>query len=284
MVKIVVLGLALAVLGLAIVVKIVVQRRRPTAWADHLVGTVQWPGDLSPAGPPAHAPQAGLHYVDVGSAFINTSLLAFVASYPRGPEFNYHLIEPNPRVVRLYTRELEELGVPPAQVEVLQAAAWVTDNHTLKSAGLGLANAALSPTLQSFGSRKLKMLARRILNAHPRFGGCSVESDCGAWEAQTLDLARWIHERFSLSDYVVLKLDIEGGEWTVIPHLLARTGAAALIDELYIEWHPDDVGLQQRSREAFLGNMSVFRRRESDVGPLVQQLKEAGVKVVGRWP
>ena len=159
MVKILVLGLALAVLGLAIVI----QRRRPVAWADHLVGTVQWPGNPSPVGPPADAPQAGLHYVDVGSAFINTSLLAFVASYPRGPEFNYYLIEPNPRVVQLYARELAELGVPPAQVEVLQAAAWVTDNHTLESAGLGLANAALSPTLQSFGSRKLKMLARRIL-------------------------------------------------------------------------------------------------------------------------
>ena len=65
---------------------------------------------------------------------------------------------------------------------------------------------------------------------------------------------------------------------------VASTGAAALIDELYIEWHADDVGLQQQSREAFLGNMSLFRRRESDIGPLVQQLREAGVKVVGRWP
>ena len=167
---------------------------------------------------------------------------------------------------------------------MLQAAAWVTDNRPLKSAGLGLANAALSPTLQSFGNRKLKVLARRILDAHPRFGGCTVESDCGAWEAQTLDLARWLRERFSMRDYVVLKLDIEGAEWIVIPHLLASTGAAALIDELYIEWHADDVGLQQQSREAFLGNMTLFRRRESDIGPLVQQLREAGVKVVGRWP
>lgn len=58
----------------------------------------------------------------------------------------------------------------------------------------------------------------------------------------TFDLNEFILTNFTLKDYVVLKLDIEGAEYNVIPHLIAG-GAIELITELFIEWHDFRVGV-----------------------------------------
>lgn len=51
-----------------------------------------------------------------------------------------------------------------------------------------------------------------------------------------VDLSRWIMERFSPEDYVVLKLDIEGAEYQVLDRMLCD-GAIDLVDELFIQFH-----------------------------------------------
>lgn len=52
---------------------------------------------------------------------------------------------------------------------------------------------------------------------------------------------------FSLKDkYIVLKLDIEGAEFKVVPDLF-ETGAINLVSELYIEWH-DRLYLKENSQ------------------------------------
>jgi len=58
----------------------------------------------------------------------------------------------------------------------------------------------------------------------------------------TFDLNEFILTNFTLKDYVVLKLDIEGAEYNVIPHLIDG-GAIELITELFIEWHDFRVGV-----------------------------------------
>ena len=52
----------------------------------------------------------------------------------------------------------------------------------------------------------------------------------------TVDLGRWLADRFCAKDSVDIKMDIEGAEFEVLEHLL-RTKRAALIDTLAIEWH-----------------------------------------------
>jgi hypothetical protein len=59
------------------------------------------------------------------------------------------------------------------------------------------------------------------------------------WLSPSVDVASYILSNFTKEDFVVLKLDIEGGEWTLIPHLV-RTGAMELIDEVFFECHPID--------------------------------------------
>lgn len=58
----------------------------------------------------------------------------------------------------------------------------------------------------------------------------------------TFDLNEFILTNFTLKDYVVLKLDIEGAEYNVIPHLIDG-GAIEFITELFIEWHDFRVGV-----------------------------------------
>lgn len=54
--------------------------------------------------------------------------------------------------------------------------------------------------------------------------------------AYVLDFSEWLLQTVSLEDFVVIKLDIEGAEHEVIPHLI-ETGAIYLIDELFVECH-----------------------------------------------
>ena len=49
-------------------------------------------------------------------------------------------------------------------------------------------------------------------------------------------LAKWIIQNFKTTDYIVLKLDIEGAEYSVINDLL-YTGGLQYIDEIFVEWH-----------------------------------------------
>jgi FkbM family methyltransferase len=57
-----------------------------------------------------------------------------------------------------------------------------------------------------------------------------------SWTIDSVDLAAWLRARYTLADFVVLKMDIEGGEWEVLAHLI-ETGAIALVDELMLECH-----------------------------------------------
>jgi hypothetical protein len=65
------------------------------------------------------------------------------------------------------------------------------------------------------------------------------------WLSPSVDVAEYIMSNFTKNDFVVVKLDIEGGEWTLIPHLV-RTGAIAYIDEVFFECHPMDFDDYQR--------------------------------------
>ena len=58
---------------------------------------------------------------------------------------------------------------------------------------------------------------------------------------ECFDLAAWLYEmgdqhRLLPGDHVVVKMDVEGAEYTLLHHLM-KTGAIGVIDLLLIEWH-----------------------------------------------
>ncbi|XP_038047892.1 uncharacterized protein LOC119721988 [Patiria miniata] len=64
----------------------------------------------------------------------------------------------------------------------------------------------------------------------------------------TIDLAQWIKENFSVEDYVILKLDVEGAEFNILQRML-QTGAFKYIDKLYGEYHNSQpTGWSQKSK------------------------------------
>ena len=65
--------------------------------------------------------------------------------------------------------------------------------------------------------------------AHPAFS--TVCSSCFL-----ADVASWIKSSFTVSDYVIVKIDVEGAEFDIVKKL-EEQGALALIDVLAIECH-----------------------------------------------
>ena len=58
----------------------------------------------------------------------------------------------------------------------------------------------------------------------------------GARQVRSIDFASWLARHVRLRDFVVVKMDIEGMEFSLLPDLIAR-GVAPLIDELFLECH-----------------------------------------------
>lgn len=60
----------------------------------------------------------------------------------------------------------------------------------------------------------------------------------GDWAVPTrcYDMARMIREAANTGHEVILKLDCEGGEYEIIPHLV-KTNTDGSLNELLVEWH-----------------------------------------------
>jgi FkbM family methyltransferase len=65
--------------------------------------------------------------------------------------------------------------------------------------------------------------------------------------APSVDFAKWLREHISNDHFVFVKMDIEGGEYNVIEHLL-NTGAINLINVLAVEWHAEKFPEPMRSK------------------------------------
>jgi len=55
-------------------------------------------------------------------------------------------------------------------------------------------------------------------------------------KVHAIDLCEFVMDNCSSEDYVILKMDIEGGEYEVLEKFLYHS-ASLLIKELYVEWH-----------------------------------------------
>ena len=56
------------------------------------------------------------------------------------------------------------------------------------------------------------------------------------FDVPTVDVVSWLQRSFTLDDFVVLKMDVEGAEMDIVPKLLA-TNASRLVDVFLWECH-----------------------------------------------
>ncbi len=83
-------------------------------------------------------------------------------------------------------------------------------------------------------------------------------------EVESIDLSKWIINNFSKEDFIVLKMDIEGAEYKIIPKMF-EDGSVNYINYAFIEWHD-----------------WVMPEFKNSTGELVGRLQQANVQL-GGW-
>ena len=84
-------------------------------------------------------------------------------------------------------------------------------------------------------------------------------------EVPVIDLAQWMLDTFQHDDFILVKMDIEGAEFDLVPRLI-QTGAIRLIDDFKLEWH-------DRFKSEW-----VAKRWQ-----ITKELAELGIKTDGAW-
>jgi FkbM family methyltransferase len=111
-----------------------------------------------------------------------------------------------------FANQLKEIHKDDESVNIVNAAVWINDD------------------IKKFFIHKEITDGSSLLTL---YGG--VESDYYV-EIPCFDLSSWIKKSFKESDYIILKLDIEGAEYEVLNKMI-KDGTISMVNELWGEWH-----------------------------------------------
>eukprot|EP00977_Amphora_coffeiformis_P013523 scaffold3576_cov170-Amphora_coffeaeformis.AAC.5 len=148
-------------------------------------------------------------FIDVG-ALDGDTLEIFERLRANSQQYQCYAWECNTKnLQQLRTKVQEKLQL---SIDVIDKAAWITDTTLRFTAGAANAGKLVAGDARS---------GVRNSNTYP---------------VEAMDLAKWIRDKFTVQDFVFLKIDIEAAEFDVLPHLI-ETGTLAWIDEIQLEWH-----------------------------------------------
>ncbi|MFQ6649057.1 hypothetical protein Gotur_023059 [Gossypium turneri] len=160
-------------------------------------------------------------YIDVGARNYGSSIGSwFMKQYPKqGKSFHVYAIEADKAFHKQYASKKKA-------VTLLPYAAWVRNETLSFEINDGPAQEKVNKT---------KNKGRGMGRIQP------VKSSRGEFnsevnEIQGFDFAEWLKNTFTKRDFVVIKMDVEGTEFDLIPKLF-ETGAICLIDEIFLECH-----------------------------------------------
>ncbi|KAF7142273.1 hypothetical protein RHSIM_Rhsim05G0226400 [Rhododendron simsii] len=198
-------------------------------------------------------------YVDVGARSYGSSIVSwFKKQYPKqNKTFEIYAIEADKAFHEEYRYK--------KGVTLLPYAAWVR-NETL-----------FFEVNQDPGREKEeKEKGRGMGRIKPvQSSGGNVGSDVN--KIQGFDFANWLKSTVSEKDFVVMKMDVEGTEFDLIPRLF-KTGAICLIDEIFLECH------YNRWQKCCPGERSSkYEKTYSHCLKLFTSLRSSGVLVHQWW-
>lgn len=177
----------------------------------------------------AHFCGARLLYLDLGANAPRSSVRKFYSTYPNSSLFRIVAFEPSPRWVAAFAREMPT-------VELWPYAVGLSNGTALFDGGGSEAAKILSPPAKSLANDKKTSEGPKKpeKRENPKARRDSVV-------VKTIDFLAWLQKHVQPADYVVCKMDVEGAEFELVPALIA-SGAAPLIDELFIECHSEEIG------------------------------------------
>eukprot|EP00760_Papus_ankaliazontas_P038388 PhM_4_TR9111/c0_g1_i3/m.30746 len=175
--------------------------------------------------PEAISPTARRVYIDLGAREYDSSIGFFQSYYPESSSFEYHAFE----VDANYLAAQQYRDNP--RVATYNAAAWSSYGCIQMQVVGGYAGSAHETKfVQSNGTTPLSPAeCEQIIPRRPGAIG----------PVPTYDIAHWMEHTLRLTpsnSFVILKIDIEGGEWDVLRRLV-KTGAIRLVKELMVECH-----------------------------------------------
>ena len=149
-------------------------------------------------------------FLDIG-AYNGVSAEFFLANHPQAKEFLIYSFECD-------SRNIEILKNKQLPINLIEKAAWVTDGFVRYYYGM------------SDGG---------TLYSTKRTGNINVDVYS---EVPAIDIAKFIMDNFTKDDYIIIKMNCEGAEYDIIPHL-QKHGLISWIDRWYIQWHWYKIGL-----------------------------------------
>lgn len=161
-------------------------------------------------------------FLDIG-AHKGESVDFFRKHHPQGTEFEYYCFECDKRNIEIL-RERND-------IHLIEGAAWVSDE----------------PVKYYFG----------VDDGGTMYGGKTTgEITSNNWYmVNGIDLASFIKRIWA--DYIVIKMNCEGAEYNIIPHL-EQNNIINCIDKWYIQWHWQKIGLSEAQHNKVAGMIPEF--------------------------
>ncbi|GAV58659.1 Methyltransf_21 domain-containing protein [Cephalotus follicularis] len=197
-------------------------------------------------------------YVDVGARSYSSSIVSwFKKQYPKqNKTFRIYAIEADKAFHNEYRGK--------KAVTLLPYAAWIR-NETL----------FFEITRRDNPSKKEMGKGRGMGRIHTVQSSATYVDDVD--KIYGFDFAGWLKSVVKERDFVVVKMDVEGTEFHLIPRLI-ETGAICLIDEIFLECH------YNRWQRCCPGQRSVkYQKTYDQCLELLRSLRERGVLVHQWW-
>lgn len=147
-------------------------------------------------------------FIDLGSHY-GKVIRKFIDSKLYNKDFIIHAFEPNTNIPNSVFLQYPEMVI------IHKEAAWIND---------GELDLFIHPNPHSEGSSICKEKITGGLNKNN-----PIKIKC-------IDFSKWLNENFSIEDDIILKMNIEGAEYTLLPKMI-ESGSIKLIKKLYLFHH-----------------------------------------------
>jgi FkbM family methyltransferase len=166
-------------------------------------------------------------FIDLGSHF-GAIIRKFMTSKSCSPSCKIYAFEPSPVITE------ETFSKYPKNVIIYKKVAWVKE---------GMVDFFINknPKLQGSSVCKEKKTGK-LDKEHP------IKIEC-------MDFGKWLKDNFSPNDDIILKMNIEGAEYTLLPRMV-EDGSIKMIKKLYLFHHWYKIKLPKSADEDIMSKLS----------------------------
>jgi len=164
-------------------------------------------------------------FIDCGS-HDGCSVRKFMDLYDKDNEFEYFCFEINKLLESYYSDILDRINL---QFKAVDVSDGQKPMYRMGLTGGSTMNQIKAETLleKQYGRKDCMLFD---------FDQVHKSAELRTQKVETIDLSKWIKNNFSETDYIVLKMDIEGSEYDIINHM-CENNCFSYINEFRVEFH-----------------------------------------------